>query len=179
MKKIKENLIFILAFVFVISLWSVSSTSSQGLPPIAQAWKWVSGYLYNKGPVKIGTGGLTVEGTAVMGATYSLVPVLTGQSGAVNIDAAYCKNGYVEFSGAGTGTLPAGVAGYAITVRNVGAHAVSVKPNGVETLTLNGTALAGGNKATNTSTTNDSITLIYTGTTWVIIGTSTWTDGGA
>jgi len=117
--------------------------------------------------------------SVTMGATYSLVPVLTGQSGAVNIDAAYCKNGYVEFSGAGTGTLPAGVAGYAITVRNVGAHAVSVKPNGVETLTLNGTALAGGNKATNTSTANDSITLIYTGTTWVIIGTSTWTDGGA
>ncbi len=94
------------------------------------------------------------------------------------LTAAQCYGSVIHVTAAGVMTLPAVAAGMSVTVVTVGATAVSVKPNGSEVLMLDGTALTGGHKATNTSTAGDLIVLTYYGSGEWYAASNAWTDGG-
>tara|TARA_R110000824_G_scaffold392073_1_gene590230 strand:- start:67 stop:273 length:207 start_codon:yes stop_codon:yes gene_type:complete len=66
-----------------------------------------------------------------------------------------------------------------VTIYTVGAVAVSVDPDDGDLLMLDGVALDDGDKATNTSTTGDSIKLFYYDSTGWYAESDSWTDGGA
>ncbi|MFA7000268.1 MAG: hypothetical protein WC241_04100 [Candidatus Paceibacterota bacterium] len=188
MKRVKAWAIFSACVVAILvgSLWADAIESVK-----APLFRVVSGVITTTRTLSVGgitsTGDIsgvsgTFTGAVTMGTTYSLVPYTTA-AGNLDLTTAdnivYCKNGYVEITAAGTVSLPAGAAGYALTVYATGTFAVSVDPAGAEVITLNGVDLAGGNKITSTSTSGDTVTLIFTGTKWRVIGMSAWTDGGA
>ncbi len=112
------------------------------------------------------------------GTAYSRMPVITS-AGNVTLTADQQKSVFVEITAAGTVSLLAGIAGDTVVVYSTGAFAVSVKPYGSQVITLNGTDLTGGNRITNTSTAGDTVTLLFDGVKWRVLGTSTFTDGGA
>lgn len=111
-------------------------------------------------------------------AAYSKIPV-TVSADDVILSAQQCTGGYIEITAAKTATLAVGTVGMNLVVRSSGANTINVKPTGSEVIVLNGSALTGGNKITSTGAANDSVTMVHNGTNWIVIGSSTWTDGGA
>jgi len=97
--------------------------------------------------------------------------------GADSADEAY--GGTVYVTSAATITAPAVAAGMSFRVVTIGAIAVSLDVNSADRMYLNGTALADGDKATNNSTTGDSLMCQYESAAgwycWAVAGT--WTDG--
>lgn len=124
-------------------------------------------------------GGIATPSIAAAGTDYAS-PLITisprGTTGDISV--AEASGAFVKVTAAITLTLPAGVAGYNLIVYSSGANAVSVKPATGEVIVLNGTALTANNKVTSTSTAGDMVTLIHDGTNWIVLGSSTWTDGG-
>ena len=94
------------------------------------------------------------------------------------LTAAEC-NGYVIYvTGAATITLPAIASGMSVTVITIGAVAVSVDPNAVDKIWLDGTALDDGDKITNGSAAGDIAVLTYYSADGWHAATNGWTDGG-
>ena len=90
--------------------------------------------------------------------------------------------GTVYVTSAATITAPAIADGMSFTVITIGATAVSVDVNAADLMYLDGTALADGDKATNTSTTGDMLTCqYYSAVGWYCMSGSPdgdhWTDG--
>ncbi|EFK95508.1 secreted protein [sediment metagenome] len=96
--------------------------------------------------------------------------------------AALCYGGVFYVTEAQTITLPAIASGMSLTFITVGAVAVSIDVNASDKMILDGTALADGDKATNTSTTGDMIVFTYySADGWYAASGSNdgdlWTDG--
>lgn len=96
--------------------------------------------------------------------------------------AALCYGGVFYVTEAQTITLPAIASGMSLTFITVGAVAVSIDVNASDKMWLDGTALADGDKATNTSTTGDIIVFTYySADGWYAASGSNdgdlWTDG--
>ena len=85
--------------------------------------------------------------------------------------------GTIYVTGAATITIPAVAAGASFTVITIGAVAVSVDPNAADLIYLDGTALADGDKVTNTSTAGDVAVFTYLDGTGWYASTNAWTDG--
>jgi len=87
--------------------------------------------------------------------------------------------GTVYVSGAATITAPVVAAGMNFTVVTIGAVAVSLDVNAADRMYLNGTALADGDKATNNSTTGDTLQCQYESADgWYCRSVAgTWIDG--
>jgi len=128
---------------------------------VANAGSPASLQLY--GPGHYGTGGA--------------VPVVV-QGTDITLTASQCMGNFIEMTATGTVNLPPGVQGYNLMVYVSTASAVSLKPAGSEAIVLNGAALTAGHKVTSTSTAGNSVTLVHDGTNWIVLGSSTWTDGG-
>ena len=75
--------------------------------------------------------------------------------------AAEAYGGTIYVTSAATITAPAVAAGMNFTVVTIGAIAVSLDVNASDRMILDGTALSDGDKATNTSTSGDTITCQY------------------
>lgn len=96
--------------------------------------------------------------------------------------AALCYGGVFYVPEAQTITLPAIASGMSMTFITIGAVAVSINPNNSDKMILDGTGLADGDKATNTSTTGDMIVFTYLSADgWYAASGSNdgdlWTDG--
>ena len=164
--------------IFVIVMTTASAfAGNRVLCFTKQLWHKVSGAITSTGDVKV-NGNMEVTGTQTSGAASILLPVVTS-AGDISLTAAQCYGTYVEITSTGEVELPAGVLGMNLMVRATGAFPVSVDSNGTQVITLNGSDLAGGNKITSTSTANDSVSLVFNGSKWIVLGTSPWTDGGA
>ena len=85
--------------------------------------------------------------------------------------------GVIYVTGAATITIPAVADGASFTVITIGAVAVSVDPNAADLIMLDGTALADGDKVTNTSTAGDIAVFTYYDATGWYCASNTWTDG--
>jgi len=99
-------------------------------------------------------------------------------------NAAESYGGVIYVTGAAVITMPAVAAGMNFSVITIGAVAVSVKCNASDLMYLDGTITDDGDKATNTSTTGDSIVCTYySGDGWYCMSGSpdgdNWTDTGA
>ena len=86
-------------------------------------------------------------------------------------------SGVFYVTGAYTVTLPAVESGMSATFITIGANAVSIDVNASDLQYLDGTALADGDKATNTSTTGDMIVFTYFDATGWYSASNGWTDG--
>lgn len=123
--------------------------------------------------IDITTGAISsVMKTASKAAAYTI--------GTDDADEAY--GGTIYVTSAATITAPAVTAGMNFTVVTIGAIAVSLDVNASDRMYLDGTALADGDKATNTSTTGDTITCAYESSAgWFCWSGSPdgdhWTDG--
>lgn len=126
----------------------------------------------------------TVSTVDATGSLWAIGPCDLGiriipATGNISPTAQQCYGGIIIITGAGTVSLPAGVKRMSITVYTYGAVAVSVDPNGTETIVLNGTVLGAGNKVTNTSTSGDMVCFVNDGNRWYLLGNNVnWTDGG-
>lgn len=121
----------------------------------------------------------SAELAALFAAKAPLDPTVIPSAGNITLTADQCHGSILEFTLTGESELPAGVSGMTLMVRSAGAFAHSLDPNGTETITLNGVALAAGNKVTSPAAINASCVLYYNGTSWIIWGPSEYTDGGA
>ena len=92
-------------------------------------------------------------------------------------DANELYGGTIYVTGAATITIPAVAAGASFTVITIGAVAVSVDPNASDLIYLDGTALADGDKVTNTSTAGDVAVFTYLDGTGWYCSSNGWTDG--
>ena len=155
-----------LATVIVLLAWTITPAQWGG----SGAWDALNKFLNEPHSWKATQ---TFEEGVVMRTTC-----LTS-AGNIALTSAQQMNTYLEMTGAGTVSLAAGTQGDCLVIYVTGAFAVSIDPSGSQVITLNGADLAGGNKITSTSTAGDSVTLIFNGTKWRVIGTSTFTDGGA
>lgn len=167
-----------------------TGTGSAGQAP---AWSQVSLTAGVTGTLPVANGGTNLTTcTAGNGFYCSATGVISGYTGQVvvskstnaNLTDAEVMNTLILVTGAAELELPAASAalvGARFTVMTVGAVAVSIDPNGSQVLTLSGTALTGGNKVTNSSTSGDFIEIICdTSTTWRTINMGgVWIDGGA
>lgn len=159
----------------------------------APTWAQVSLTAGVTGTLPVANGGTNLTTcTAGNGFYCSATGVISGYTGQVvvskstnaNLTDAEVMNTLILVTGAAELELPAASAalvGARFTVMTVGAVAVSIDPNGSQVLTLSGTALTGGNKVTNSSTSGDFIEIICdTSTTWRTINMGgVWIDGGA
>lgn len=96
--------------------------------------------------------------------------------------AAEAYGGVIYVTDAAVITLPAVAAGMSVTVVTIGAIAVSVDPDNADKMYLDGVLLDDGDKATNTSTTGDTIVFTYySADGWYAMSGSPdgdhWTDG--
>ena len=128
----------------------------------------------------LSTGGVAVTpvATGLVAANSDLSSVnIIAVSSATSLSPWQAYNSIVEVMAAATVTLPpvASSAGANLLVYTYGAYAVKVAPNASEVIVLNGTALTGGYVLTNTSTGGDMVALFCDGTSWYVVGTSTWT----
>jgi len=99
-------------------------------------------------------------------------------------DSCELDGGFVTVTGAAVITLPAVTVGNSVTVQTIGAVAVSVDTNASDRMLLDGVALDDGDKATNTSTTGDTLYCVgESADGWsclsISAGGGVWTDGGA
>lgn len=89
--------------------------------------------------------------------------------------------GIIYVTSAATVTAPAIAAGMSFMVVSIGDIAVSLDVNSADTMTLDGTALSAGDKATNSSKSGDTIACSYMGANslfcWSKTATGKWTDG--
>ncbi len=76
-------------------------------------------------------------------------------------------------------TYPAAAVGMNFSIVTIGSVAVSGKPNALDMQILDGVTLDDGDKATNTSTSGDIITVSYHSVDGWYAVSSFWTDGGA
>lgn len=118
----------------------------------------------------LSSGGVVTKSTA---ASYTV--------GTTNAAESY--SGVIYVTSAATITMPAVGAGMSFAIITIGATAVSVDTNASDRMYLDGTALDDGDKATNTSTTGDTIVCIYESANgWYCSSGSPdgdlWTDGG-
>ena len=86
-------------------------------------------------------------------------------------------SGVFYVTGAYTVTLPAVAEGMSATFITIGANAVSIDVNASDLQYLDGTALADGDKATNTSTAGDMIVFTYFDATGWYSASNGWADG--
>jgi hypothetical protein len=125
--------------------------------------------------------GGTIDGGTIGGTTapviYGKMPVIVS-GGSIGLTAAQCYGTFVELTGAGTVTLPAGVQGMNLVVHPTTTGAAYIDPNGAEAIALNGTSLTGGWRIT-TTTAGNSLGLVFDGTRWVSTGYSSWTSAGS
>jgi hypothetical protein len=84
--------------------------------------------------------------------------------------------GVIYVTGAATITVPAVQSGMSFTIITVGAVAVSVDVNAADRTILDGTALADGDKITNTSTAGDIAVFTYESASGFYAATNGWTD---
>jgi hypothetical protein len=100
--------------------------------------------------------------------------------GTTNVNEKY--GGVIYVTGAATITIPAVATTMSFTVITIGATAVSVDPDDADKMYLDGVLLDDGDKATNTSTTGDTLVCSYfSADGWYCMGGSpdgdAWTDG--
>lgn len=91
-----------------------------------------------------------------------------------------CRGYTIYMNGAGTLTLNSIALGHEVWVYTEGAVAVSVAPNALDKIWLDGVALDDGDKITNTSTAGDWAHFTYHGADgwWARTNEKNWTDGG-
>ncbi len=94
------------------------------------------------------------------------------------LTAVQCYGSVIYMTGAGTVSLPPVADGMEVTVITAAGVAVSVDPDAADLVSLDGTALADGNRITNTSTAGDVVVLTYFSSAGWYASTNGWTDGG-
>ncbi len=113
--------------------------------------------------------------------TVALAQIVTKSTAASytigTTDSRELYGGVIYVTGAATITIPAVAAGASFTVITIGAVAVSVDPNASDLIYLDGTALADGDKVTNTSTAGDIAVFTYLDGTGWYCASNGWTDG--
>jgi hypothetical protein len=125
-----------------------------------------------------GRGNIFVTGTETPTLSYGRQTVTYAAS--QTLTSLECRGYVIYATGAATLTLNSIALGHEAWIYTVGATAVSVAPNAIDKIYLNGTALDDDDKITNTSTAGDWAHLTYLdGDGWYARTSTGWSDGGA
>lgn len=129
-------------------------------------------------------GDVTVEGVKIFDRNRVVTATKTSAYTIGTDDANEAYGGVIYVTSAAVITAPAVAVGMSFTVITIGAIAVSLDVNANDKMYLDGVLLDDGDKATNTSTTGDTIVCTYfSADGWYCMSGSPdgdhWTDGGA
>jgi len=124
-----------------------------------------------------GRGNIFVTGTETPSLAYGRQTVTYAAS--QTLTSLECRGYVIYATGAATLTLNSIALGHEAWIYTVGDIEVSVAPNALDKIYLNGVALDDDDKITNTSTTGDkAYCFYYSGDGWYCETNTIWTDGG-